>query len=82
MDIIEYSTDQERIRAGYERNQIHSKVATKVGDIAKIHSRISERKPLADGHFQLLLVVLQMVVSDILHEDAELRFLLKRFGGE
>jgi hypothetical protein len=80
MRLIKYNTDEERIQAAYERNKIHSDIGNKVGDIAKIHSKISERKSLTDQELRLVLVVLQMVVSDVLHEDAEMRFLQEQLN--
>jgi hypothetical protein len=84
MRLIKYNTDEERIQAAHERNKIHSDIGNRIGDIAKIHSKISEYKPmttyLTNKEIQLTLVVLQMVVSDILHEDAEMRFLQEQLN--
>jgi hypothetical protein len=78
MQSIKYNTEEERIQAGHERNRVHSDIGRRVGDIAKVHSKISERKSLTEQELALTLDVLQMAVCDVLHEDAETEFLLRQ----
>lgn len=80
MDRLPYvfSDDQERIRAGHEREKMHTWMDGHVHNLVRLCKKLNCGNPLTVRDRKLMSIVFQNVISDIFHKRAEQEFLLNQ----
>lgn len=82
VQIFDYKSDDERVRACHEREKCQTWMKDHISDIIGVHQKIRYRGGLTTKDLNLMDIVFNNVITDILHADAEQRYLMKQLRRE
>ncbi|KKN02457.1 hypothetical protein LCGC14_1117340 [marine sediment metagenome] len=81
MDLdFKYTTDAERVQACHEREERLSAMTCNLDLIAAIHEKIKRFRLLSAQDYNILDHVLDWIITDILHQQAETEYIERTFG--
>lgn len=78
---IKFVDDAERVEACHNRNKEWSELREVVEALVVTHRNVKSKR-LCDADFMILDNIMQTVISDIFHKDAEDIFLFEAEAGE
>lgn len=80
---FKYTTDAERVQACHEREEQLTLLSDNIDKIAYVHEKIITRRSiLIMRDYAILDHVLEWIITDILHQQAETEFIERTFGLE